>query len=454
MATVDDLDGLYAAHLQRLSAVSTAALAAAGLPALVVGAGQLHYQFLDDRAYPFVANPHFKAWVPVLDAPGSWLVHEPGKAPVLLFHQPVDYWHAPPAPLAGEWARHLEVRVIHDAAAARHHVPPGAAYVGERFAGEAEFGFAAVNPPALLDRLHWARAVKSGYELACLRRAARRGARGHRAAAAAFAAGASEFETHLAYLAATGHEEAELPYGNIIAQNESAAILHYHSLRRTPPRERRSFLIDAGAAFRGYAADITRSYAATPGLYAELLAGMDALQQALCAMVVPGIEYATIHAAAHERLAELLVGLRIVRGSAEAALATGVTRTFFPHGVGHLLGLQVHDVGGHQRAPEGGVAPPPAGDPFLRLTRRLEAGTVVTIEPGVYFIGLLLEAARADGRGRSIDWDLVAELMPYGGIRIEDNVAASSAGPENLTRAAFAALDTAHDDTASAGRAA
>jgi len=440
MDTPDAIDALFPAHLAALAEATGRALAATQTAALVIGAGFAKYRFLDDQPDPFVVNPHFKAWAPILDAPGSFVVHVPGRKPTLLFHQPEDYWHKPPTMPTGRWLDAFDVRVLRNPAEARAQVPTGAAYIGEPYSGCEEWGFAAVNPAALVQRLHWARAIKSPYELACMRRAAATGARAHRAAAAAFVAGGSEYEIHLAYLEATGHTEAELPYPNIIALNEGAAILHYTDLKRSNPPARRSFLIDAGAQFRGYACDITRTHAAAVSPFADLVAGVDALEQRLCDMVRPGVSYPAIHLQAHRLVAELLVEHGIVTCSADAAVETDVTSVFFPHGVGHLLGLQVHDVGGHQATPEGGNAPPPPGHPYLRLTRRLEPGTVVTIEPGVYFIDLLLDRARQDGRGRSIDWDTVADLAPYGGVRIEDDVVATATGPENLTRAAFAAL--------------
>ncbi len=111
-----------------------------------------------------------------------------------------------------------------------------------------------------------------------------------------------------------------------------------------------------------------------------------------------------------------------------------------PHGIGHLLGLQVHDVGGLQRTAAGGEIPRPPGHPYLRLTRRLEAGFVVTMEPGLYFIDQLLAQARTDARAAHINWQQVEYLRPFGGIRIEDDLVVTAQGSENLTRDAFAAL--------------
>ena len=116
-----------------------------------------------------------------------------------------------------------------------------------------------------------------------------------------------------------------------------------------------------------------------------------------------------------------------------------MTSAFFPHGLGHLLGVQVHDVGGFMENESGTVIDPPSGHPFLRLTRVLQEDMVLTVEPGLYVIDLLLENLRGTPAESHVNWDTVNWLRPFGGIRIEDNVRVLADGCENLTRDAFAA---------------
>ncbi len=436
-----DLDALYPAHLAELRRRTDAALAAHGFDAVAIYSGSAHYAFLDDHTYPFRANPHFKHWVPLTDVPQSFVAHVPGTSPLLCFHQPADYWHKPPALPDGAWVREFRLEVLRDPGHARGLLPLGrrTAFVGEWQGAFEDWGFAAINPPGLLAQLHYERAVKTPYEIECMRRASRMAARGHLAARDAFRAGASEFETHLAYCGAAGQREEELPYGNIVAFDSGAAVLHYQHLGREHG-PRRSFLIDAGAQFRGYAADITRTYSANDDEFAGLVAAMDAVQLELCDAVRSGTDYRDVHLLAHRLIAGLLREAGITDCPAEEAVASGLSAVFFPHGIGHLLGLQVHDVAGLARDAAGGEIPRPPGHPYLRLTRRLEPGCVVTIEPGLYFIDLLLEEARAGQLGRHIRWDAVERLRPCGGIRIEDDVVCTGDAPENLTRDAFAAL--------------
>lgn len=438
----EPLSALFASHLAALCQRTAAALEDCGFEALLVHSGALMPVFQDDRTYPFEANAPFKVWTPLAEAPECFVHFEPGRPPRLLFHSPMDYWYKPAALPQDYWTAHFEIVPCPDLAAARAALPHSlarTAYLGEDFGTLAAWGVGEVNPPHLIRRLDFARAIKSPYELQCLRTANRLGARGHRAAARAFADGAAEFEVELAFLAACGQREQELPYNPIIALNENGAVLHYQVLEKAPPQARRSLLIDAGAEFAGYASDITRTYAASEGDFAALIEQMDTLQQKLCAQVKAGVDWRAVHLLAHRLVAEVLREADLIGCGVEEALASGVTRVFLPHGVGHLLGLEVHDVGGFMGSPDGGDIEQPQGHPYLRLTRTLEPGFVVTMEPGIYFIEPLLAAARADARAELIRWPRVEALRPYGGIRIEDDLAVTVTGCENLTREAFAA---------------
>ncbi len=435
-----DLHLLFAAHLGTLKQNADAALARAGLDHLVIAAGAPTLRFLDDVPYPFSVNPHFKHWLPVTRAPGSWLVYTPGQRPKLVYLQPHDYWHVVPEAPAGYWVEHFDIVIIREPAQARAHLPQEAArcaVIGEAHVGA--HGLTPNNPPAVLDYLHWQRSYKSAYELAMLRVASKIGARAHRAAERAFRDGKSEFDIHMAYLATARQTDNELPYGNIIGLNEHAAILHYTDLAHAPPAQMHSFLIDAGASFHGYASDITRTYAARDAApFQALIDAVDNAQQGFCAKVRAGQSYPELHLHAHLVLAGILREHGFIRTSAEGAVESGLSSTFFPHGLGHPIGLQVHDVSGFQASDAGGTLPRPPGHPYLRMTRTLEPGMVVTIEPGLYFIDLLLAELRDKPLAREVDWSRIDAFHRYGGIRIEDDVVCTQGEPENLTREAFA----------------
>lgn len=433
-----DIAALYAGHLAETCRRSDEALAAAGRDHLLVAAGVEKYGFLDDTPYPFRANPHFLAWVPLQHHPHSWIAYTPGKRPLLAYYQPDDYWHLPPTDPSGWWVEHFDVRVIREPGEAARLLPAASA---SAILGEADAalpGHAPDNPAAVLDRLHWHRARKTPYELALMRRSQRRAVPGHRAAEAAFRAGGSELDIHRAYLQSTGHSDVDLPYGNIVALNEHGATLHYQYRDASAPAQNRSLLIDAGATVAGYATDITRTWGNGDASFEALIDAVDAVQLRLVDQVRAGRDYRDLHVDAHRLLGGVLRDAGVLRIDADSAVERGVTSTFFPHGLGHLLGLQVHDIGGFQAAPSGGTRPKPEGHPFLRLTRSLEPGMVTTIEPGVYFIDTLLQKLRASPNADAVDWAAVERFRPFGGVRIEDDVACTDGAPENLSRDAFA----------------
>jgi Xaa-Pro dipeptidase len=436
------LGTLYSSHLDTVKARHDRALERAGASHAVIYSGNPKLAFLDDYHHPFKANPHFLGWVPLPELPFSFIVYTPGETPILIYHQPRDYWHVVPGAPDGYWTRHFDVRIVNSSDEAAAHMPDDREQciaIGEFDDPALAFGIERTNPTTAINILHFARGAKTEYELAVMRLAARRGAAGHLAAEAAFRAGVAEFDIHRAYCAAVSHVDAELPYGNIIALNEHGAILHYTNLDRDVPSDVRSFLIDAGAQVHGYASDITRTYSMDDARFEALIERMDAMELAIVDKVEAGVDYRDLHVGAHKMLAEVLVDAELATGDPDTLLATGVTTAFFPHGLGHLLGIQVHDVGGHQENESGTIIDPPSGHPFLRLTRVLEEDMVLTIEPGLYVIDMLLAELRGTPGEQHVKWDTVDWLRPFGGIRIEDDVRVMAGGRENLTRDAFAA---------------
>lgn len=432
----------YSDHIATVQARFDAALEATGFDSVLVYAGQPRVAFLDDNPAPYKVNPLFKYWLPVTQSPKSAVFYQPGHKPVVFLFQARDFWHAQAEIPTEEWQQHVELIVVDDVDKIAKHLGGKlhtCAFIGEDFAEPvASWPVQSRNPQPLLDHLHYHRAIKTTWEIENLRYANELATKAHNAARDAFYAGASELEIHHAYLAAINFRECEVPYNSIVALNEHGAILHYDIYDHKAPAEARSFLIDAGATYRGYCADITRTYTKQKGFFADLIEAVDAAQQDLLTEIKPGVEYYQLHVSQHLKIAQVLSDFGFVKGTAEEIYDKGYTSAFFPHGLGHFIGLQVHDVGGHLRNDRGDSYPRDERHPFLRLLRPIEEGQVFTIEPGLYVVDQLLED-HADSR--DINWERVAELRPYGGVRIEDSIVVGANGNnENLTRDAFAKL--------------
>jgi Xaa-Pro aminopeptidase len=194
--------------------------------------------------------------------------------------------------------------------------------------------------------------------------------------------------------------------------------------------------MDAGAEYDGYASDVTRTFPAGrrfEGVQRDLYQLVLDVQQTAIASAKPGIEYRALHLAASERIASGLVDLGILKGPAQALVERDAHALFFPHGLGHMLGLSTHDAGG---CLAGRTPSDRFGLKWLRADLPLQPGYVVTVEPGIYFIKALI-----DDRGRReefadcVDWSRVDSLQGFGGIRIEDDVLITDSGSEVLTAA-------------------
>ena len=208
-------------------------------------------------------------------------------------------------------------------------------------------------------------ATRTSTRSRCLEEATALGARGHRAAREAFAAGASELEIHQAFVRAVGCTDAELPYTTIVALDEKGATLHYES-KRTRPRRARAAARRGGAGaplrVRHHAHDDGPRL--RPALRGARPRGGRPRAGAGRAPRRPGGPTSRSTSTPTAGVARILTDLRLVRVSAEEALAKGYTHPFFPHGIGHHLGIQVHDVAGRQADPSGTPAPAAEGAPL------------------------------------------------------------------------------------------
>ncbi|MFW7379572.1 MAG: Xaa-Pro dipeptidase [Oligoflexus sp.] len=407
-----------------------------GVDSVVIGSGSSQYFFEDDQDLPFRSNHHFAHWCPH-PGQGHLLQLKPGEKPKLLVYQPDDFWSEHQSIQASDWTESFEIQEFTD---------PDKIWQALEKSGRtvyhgpdvqlAEAAGLDIDAQELLPRLNWNRSFKTEYEVACITEATQKAAKAHESAEDCFRAGGSELDIHFAYLQSLRSLDRQLPYESIVCLNEKAAILHYPN-KRDHVRHGMSLLIDSGAAYRGYACDITRTYASdkAPALFHELLESMQKLQQKLCKMVKIGFSMADIHYQSHLSIANTLLEFGIIKNiSAEDAVKEGISASFYPHGVGHMLGLLVHDVAGKQIDETGRQGEPDHRFPKLRSVRKLLPGNLVTIEPGVYFIDSLLKQQESGNFNQHFDWDLIASLRSCGGIRIEDNVLVTDGEALNITR--------------------
>jgi Xaa-Pro aminopeptidase len=223
-----------------------------------------------------------------------------------------------------------------------------------------------------------------------------------------------------------------MAYDTIVGAGTNSAVLHFM------PSDRRLndgdlVLIDAGADYRQYASDITRTYPVGGRLNAvqqEMHGVVHAAEQAAIARCIPGTEWVDVHLTAAQVIAEGLVAFGLLRGDPSALVESGAVWLFFPHGIGHLVGLGVRDAAGP--LPSRRDTPTPIKN--LRINLPLHAGYVVTVEPGIYFVPAMLQDPERRHRYRdAVEWDRVDRMLDFGGIRIEDNVHITPDGHEILT---------------------
>lgn len=229
------------------------------------------------------------------------------------------------------------------------------------------------------------------------------------------------------------HGGTRTGYNTIVGAGTNAAVLHFTPGDRVVGDDD-LVLIDAGAEIDGYTADVTRTFGAKgklSGFRKDLYDVVLNAQKKGVERCKPGAEFRDIHLAAARDLAEGLVALGILKGDVDNLIERDAHALFFPHGLGHLVGLGVRDASGYLPGRERSTR---FGLSALRIDLPLQPGYVVTIEPGLYFIpALLKDDARREKFADCIDWTKVYGALDIGGVRIEDNVLITPDGNENLT---------------------
>ncbi|TPX12281.1 uncharacterized protein E0L32_006928 [Thyridium curvatum] len=291
---------------------------------------------------------------------------------------------------------------------------------------------------ALRTAIEDARAVKSDYEVALIRKANEVSSAAHRAVMARARTARNETELEAVFkgtcIALGAKKQA---YDAIVASGRTAATLHY-GRNDADMAGRLNLLLDAGAEWDCYAADITRTFPISGAFSKESREIYDVvlrMQLESIARCREGAVWDDIHADAHRLAIDGLLRLGILRGDEREIFDRRVSVAFFPHGLGHMLGMDTHDTGGH---PD--YADKDTMFRYLRIRGKLPAGAVVTVEPGIaekiYFCEFIIKPYLEDPElSKYIDVDVLNKYWDVGGVRIEDNILIKPGGYENLTPA-------------------
>ncbi len=381
-----------------------------------------------DQTYPFRPHPEY-FWLTGSRRWGGVLALDPGEGWVH-FVRPVGeeerLWEGAIGVVDGEDVTELPAWLK-----ARTGRP--AALLGSPVEGVEGDGELAV---ALRERLDALRRPKDAAEMEMLARAVAATAAGHARARQIIRPGASERQIQIELEAEMFRQGAEaVAFGTIVGVGSNAAVLHFQPGGRTASADD-LVLVDAGGEVAGYAGDVTRTYPAgdrfTPAQQAiyDLVLAAEGAAIAKCQV---GTEWREVHRTAARVLALGPRDLGILRGEVEGLLESEAIALFFPHGIGHMVGLGVRDVGG--RAPGRAEAERCCGA-RLRVDLPLGEGFLMTVEPGVYFVPALLDnPARRDQFREAVNWAVLESWRPVGGVRIEDNVLVTTAGPRVTTAA-------------------
>ncbi|KAK9455309.1 peptidase M24, structural domain-containing protein [Dipodascopsis uninucleata] len=289
----------------------------------------------------------------------------------------------------------------------------------------------------LLEALEEARAIKDDYELSLMKRASEISDNSHLKVMTTMKIHTMENHLHAEFVYhAFRAGSKNQAYDPICCSGRSCSTLHY--VRNDDKlANKQLILLDAGAEWKNYASDVTRTFPINGEWTKEAREIYDLVlkMQTECEKrVAPGVSWDELHCLAHIILIKGFLELGVFKnGSVDEILSTRVSVAFMPHGLGHMLGMDTHDTAGKANYDD-----PDMLYRYLRIRRTLQARNVVTVEPGIYFSHFLIDPfLRGDNGyngGKYIDIDVLEKYWDVGGVRIEDDVLVTETGSENFTK--------------------
>ena len=290
------------------------------------------------------------------------------------------------------------------------------------------------NTESLKDALTYCRVIKSEWELDQMRYAGKITSAAHTEVLKALKPGMFEYELKAVFDDYhIRHGLMQEAYTGIYGSGINSAILHYVT-NNSKIKDGDLFLIDAGYEYRGYAHDVTRTYPVNgkfTNIQAEMYEAVLKAHKDCIAAAKPGIQMEDLHMMAARIMVEGMIDMGLVKGNLDEIMDKNIFALFFPHGLGHFLGLDTHDVGGYPKGVDHIDRP---GVKYLRVRRAMEPGMVITIEPGLYIVPALLKPAFENAEyARYLNVNRLEKMLDFGGIRIEDNIVITESGNEDLT---------------------
>lgn len=293
-----------------------------------------------------------------------------------------------------------------------------------------------INKDILFEELSECRVIKSDLELDLMRHINKISSNAHIKVMQSIAIGMNESELESLFLHqvySTGGCRFS-SYTCICATGSNGSVLHYPQNSKFI-KDGDMCLFDMGGEYNCYASDITCSFPANGKFTEEQKIIYNIVldsQVAVLKAMKPGVYWSDMHRLANRVIVEGLLKHGFLKGDLDELIQNHIGSKFFCHGLGHLLGIDTHDVGGFPKNGPSRILEP--GIRSLRTCRTLEEGMVITVEPGLYFNKYLLNESRQDSNiSKYFNWDLIDKYIDFGGVRIEDNVIVTKTGCENMT---------------------